>query len=218
MHSGLRSAAMNGPTTPPRRPAVISSAAARCAGCHLLRRNRRHPLLGHRSCGPLISRFRVVCSVNSRTFPRQTGDERADRPAEPERDVARQRDRLAFQVHAAVALLEPPVRIEAPQIPAAFADRLCALGARAGARHLGQPRAANPAARAARTEPGEARVVLAVHDDGDHLRHHEPQREARTRRRDATAAATAPPWARRWRRGGRSPAGAGRPWRPLPSG
>src|SRR5436190_5874258 len=124
MHSGLRSAAMKGPTTPPRRPAVISPAAARCAGVIC-----SGGIAGIRSADVLtrsVSHEHVACLREGelQRFAGQAGDKRADGPAEPERDVARQRDRLAFEVHAAVALVEPPVRIEAPQIPAAFADRL----------------------------------------------------------------------------------------------
>src|SRR5688572_15277089 len=173
MHSGLRSAAANGPTTPPRGPFEISAAASRWAAViasggiagilstELLTRSVSH------------ERFASLRERELQALARQAGDERADDPAETVGDAARQRHRFAFEVDAAVALLEAPVRVEAPQVAVPLANGLLALPAGARVRHLGQTRAANPAPRTAGAQPGEARVVLAVHDHRDHLCHHE---------------------------------------------
>src|SRR5687767_10637141 len=79
MHSGLRSAAMNGPTTPPRGPLEISAAATRWASVHcsagiagILSDGITHrvyppypPYPPHPPYPPFMSTVRVVWSVNS---------------------------------------------------------------------------------------------------------------------------------------------------------
>src|SRR3954468_14108407 len=61
-------------------------------------------------------------------LPGQAGDERADEPAETDRNSPGERHRLALQVGPAVALEKTPVRVQTPEIAAVVADRLLALG------------------------------------------------------------------------------------------
>src|SRR5208283_6047266 len=64
-------------------------------------------------------------------FARQAADDRVNQPAQAERDIACKRNGLAFQVHAAVALLESPERIQAPHKAVIVTRRQFALmGAR----------------------------------------------------------------------------------------
>ena len=159
MHSGLRSAAAKGPTTPPRRPAEISAAAARCASVIALGAESA-------ACAPGIGlttpvwheRLARRLQGELQALARQAGDERADDPAETERDVARDRRRLALEIHAAVALLEPPVyRVEPPRIAAALPRRLQANpgGCRRRSASASRTCCDDPAARAARPPRGE---------------------------------------------------------------
>src|SRR5688572_12850373 len=194
MHSGLRSAATNGPTTPPRRPAVISAAAARCAsvisaagiGGILSVVGVTSPVWNNGVAPPIpvtrwvrpalpafVQRLPRLRQRQFERFARQAGDERAHGPPEPERDVPRQRHRFTLDVDAAITLLEPPVAVETPQIPAALPLRLVSLRLGPGLRHFLKARAADPAARPPRRGRRKPRLVLAVHGHRNDLGHDE---------------------------------------------
>src|SRR5215471_8032413 len=78
-------------------------------------------------------------------FARNARHEGANQPGEPEWDVARERDRLALHVRAAVAFEQPPVGVQTPQVAAVVADRFFVFRRRTGAFHFGNTSAVDPA-------------------------------------------------------------------------
>ena len=59
---------------------------------------------------------------------RDAGHERPDDPAEPQRNAATERHRFALDVDAAVAFVEAPVAVDAPEEAAIVPDRQLVLG------------------------------------------------------------------------------------------
>src|SRR5262245_52909346 len=80
MSSGLRSAAMNGPTTAPRGPAAISAAAARCAALSSF-----SEIGGIRSAA--VARAPTDCRVLPRAESARSGRRPRDAPRFVFRDV-----------------------------------------------------------------------------------------------------------------------------------